>query len=154
MPSGVDTSLIEIFGFNVLTTAEVVAILVHPFEPVKVNVYVPDMPVVAFVETVGDIVVLLKPLGPLHRYVFPAVPPVRVNVPPVQIGPLLLAVAIGCGFTVTPTSCDKSRVQDPLDAFTLMVKELVRADVVKVMLPPLPDTIGDTLTPVSLLNSW
>jgi hypothetical protein len=52
--------------------------------------------------TVGDCVLLEKPLGPIQLYeAMPAGPPVSCMVPPMQTGELLKAVAVGLGLIVT-----------------------------------------------------
>ena len=79
------------------------AVAVHPLLEVTVRLYVPDIPVVALPDTVGDWLVLEKEFGPLQEYVFPEAAPVRVRALPVHTGPLFDAVAVGGVFTVTAT---------------------------------------------------
>jgi hypothetical protein len=59
----------------------------------------------------------VKPFELVHEYV-PTPPPVRFKVFPAQIGELLLAVAVGVGFTVTAT---EAVLVQPLALVTVMV---------------------------------
>ena len=77
-----------------ISNTVVVAVLVHPFTPVTVTVYV-----VLAALGVTEIEALVSPV--LHKYVPPPVA-VRVLLKPSQtVFGEALAVAFGCGFTVT-----------------------------------------------------
>ena len=76
------------------------------------------MTAVALADTVGLCNADVYPLGPVHEYVvIPTGPPVRLNVVPIQTGPLLLAVATGTVYTVTVAVCKQpvAKVYDMMD---------------------------------------
>jgi hypothetical protein len=82
-----------------LTVTFVLAVAVQLLASVTITVYVPP-PYVDALNGAGDATVPLYPFGPLQLY---EVPPVAFSeiVPLVQYGPVLLAVAVGRGLTVT-----------------------------------------------------
>jgi hypothetical protein len=69
-----------------------------------VSVYVPDCAVVTALSC-GFWAVLLNPPGPVQLKLVPlSVTPVSWMFCPAQVGPLLLALAVGLGFTTTDIS--------------------------------------------------
>ena len=101
MLAGVAVALV-IVGFG-LTVADVVPTGEVQLPKVDVKEYTPLAAVVA-VGMLGFCRVLEKPFGPVQANVAPLDVPVKFNAEPAQIGPLLLAVAVGVGFTTTVNS--------------------------------------------------
>ena len=86
----------------------VVAVKLGQPAAVAVKEYVPALSNTA-ANGVGSNIVLEKPFGPLHAYVVPmSVVPSNAKFAPTQTGLLLVALAVGVGFTVTVTSAVKA----------------------------------------------
>ena len=93
------TGLVTVGAGVLFTTTVVLLVAVQVFASVTVTVYVP-LPYVAALNGAGDAPVPVYPFGPLQPY---EVPPVALSVivPLLQNGPVLFAVTIGVGLTVT-----------------------------------------------------